>query len=99
MFPAIALYLGAVNLATFLAFVWDKRCARQGRRRVPERKLLAMAVAGGSVGAVTAQRAVRHKTCKEPFRTYLQVIVWVQGTVFAALGAAMVGGVVGTAIT
>ncbi len=98
MFLAIALYLGAVNLATFLAFVWDKRCARQGRRRVPEKKLLAMAVAGGAAGAVAAQRAVRHKTCKEPFRTYLQVIVWVQATVVAAFGAAMAGGVVGSAL-
>ena len=36
----IAIYLLAVNAAAFLLCGWDKRCARRGAWRVPERTLL-----------------------------------------------------------
>lgn len=98
MFLAIALYLGAVNLAAFLAFVWDKHCARHGRRRVPEKRLLTLAMAGGTLGAVTGQHGVRHKTCKEPFRTYLQLIAVAQVILVAALSAPIVRDVARSAI-
>ncbi len=77
-FLAIASYFGAVNAAAFLAFAWDKHCARAGLWRVPERSLLAIAAIGGSVGAIVAVRHLRHKTRKEPFRTILYAIAVAQ---------------------
>ena len=71
-------YVLVVNLASFLLFGWDKRCARLGRQRIPETRLLMFASVGGSIGAKVGQRWFRHKTYKRPFKTYLNVIVVLQ---------------------
>jgi uncharacterized membrane protein YsdA (DUF1294 family) len=63
-----------INTLTFGAFWWDKDAARKGEWRVPESRLLWLALIGGSPGAVLAQRFLRHKTRKEPFRTQLMLI-------------------------
>ena len=75
MILPVIVYLVLVNAAAYAAFAWDKSMARAGRRRIPERTLLGLALAGGSAGAVTAQRTLRHKTQKEPFRSRLLAIV------------------------
>ncbi len=78
-------YLLAVNAVAFIAFAWDKHCARNDLRRIPERTLLALAAIGGSSGAIAGQRLLRHKTRKQPFRTYLQLLVAAQIVAIFAL--------------
>ncbi|MCV9965572.1 DUF1294 domain-containing protein [Pararhizobium sp. BT-229] len=63
------------NIVTFCVFWWDKSAARGGKWRVSEDKLLSLALFGGSLGALAAQRLLRHKTRKEPFRTRLTAIL------------------------
>lgn len=63
------------NLLAFLLFYLDKQQAVDGGWRVPERVLLLAAFLGGSIGAKIAQRRFRHKTRKQPFRFYLDLIV------------------------
>lgn len=53
-----------------------------------ERTLLTLALIGGSPGVIAGQRAFRHKTHKEPFRSYLRLIVGIQAV--ALLGLAIV---------
>lgn len=60
-------YLGA-NAAAAIAFWWDKRAARRGRRRLRERTLLGLVWLGGFLGAPLAMRVARHKTQKPAFR-------------------------------
>ncbi|MBO9630940.1 MAG: DUF1294 domain-containing protein [Shinella sp.] len=74
-----------LNVVTFCLFWWDKDAARNGGWRVSEASLLQFAFFGGSLGAVAAQRLLRHKTRKEPFRTYLMAIL-ILHTVFAPVG-------------
>lgn len=81
----IVLVVLAVNGAAFAAFWLDKRFARNGARRIPEKTLLWLALAGGSIGAVTAQHFFRHKTRKEPFRSRLYGIVLLQAVAITAL--------------
>jgi uncharacterized membrane protein YsdA (DUF1294 family) len=81
----LALYLGFVNIATMAAFWRDKHCARKGFWRIPERTLLTMAFAGGTLGAIAAQHALRHKTHKEPFRTILYSIAGIHLAAASAL--------------
>ncbi|OWJ67936.1 DUF1294 domain-containing protein [Inquilinus limosus] len=87
MRTVLALYLVAASLAAFALFAWDKGCAVAGRRRVPERTLLAVAAIGGTPGAIAAQRLLRHKTVKEPFRTRLLWIAGAQLVLVAILAA------------
>lgn len=80
--PPIPLFvlaaLLAINLWTVLRFWQDKARARTGDRRIPEAKLLGLALIGGTPGAYLARRLFRHKTRKQPFSTYLLMIATVQ---------------------
>ena len=67
-----------------MRFWQDKQRAVARERRIPESKLLGLALIGGSPGALLARQLFRHKTRKEPFSTHLLVIVAVQAG--AAIG-------------
>jgi len=71
-------YLVCINILGFLSFGWDKHRAVQGYRRIAERDLLFMAFIGGTVGSIAAQHLYRHKTSKQPFKTYLYGIAALQ---------------------
>ncbi len=71
----VALFLLAANVLTLLLFADDKRRVARREWRISERTLLIAALLGGSVGALTAQHMLRHKTRKEPFRTGLPLIL------------------------
>ena len=65
---------------TFATYAWDKLAARRGTWRTSERTLHLLALAGGWPGALLAQKLLRHKSRKQPFRA----IFWV--TVVASCG-------------
>ncbi|GGF62716.1 DUF1294 domain-containing protein [Alteromonas lipolytica] len=69
----LALYAyGSLSLLTFMVYAWDKAAAKRERRRIPEKYLQILALAGGWPGAALAQRIVRHKSSKRPF----QILFW-----------------------
>lgn len=74
----VALYIVAINAAGFVAFAWDKHRARKGLWRISEGTLLTIAAIGGTFGAITASRLLRHKTQKQPFKTILYGIAVLQ---------------------
>ena len=78
---ALGAYL-ALNIIVFFLFWLDKRAARLGDRRIRERTLLLSALFGGSLGAVTAQHMLRHKTRKQPFHRLLLAIVFLHLAAF-----------------
>lgn len=61
-----AAYLLA-SLLTYGLYRYDKRQAREGRWRVPEKLLHMAAFYGGWPGALVAQQRLRHKTRKVRF--------------------------------
>lgn len=81
MLPTILLALVLINLVTFALFGIDKALARGQRRRVPEARLLGLALLGGTPGAYAGRAVFRHKTRKQPFSgdlfriAVLQVVV------------------------
>lgn len=56
------LYLVIINIVSFAAMLVDKRRAMTYRWRIPEKTLFALAVIGGSVGAMLGMWLMRHKT-------------------------------------
>lgn len=79
------IYAPAINVAAYAVFAADKRRARLGLRRIPEKDLLGYAMAGGAIGAVLAQQILRHKTRKQPFRSQLMTILAIQVLAAAAI--------------
>lgn len=50
------------NLLTFLVTAWDKRAAKRGMRRVPEKQFVLFSVLLGGAGVLLAFYLFRHKT-------------------------------------
>lgn len=62
MWIVAVVYLAVINLLTFIAYGMDKRKARKGKWRIPEKTLLLFAGIGGSVGALLGMYLLHHKT-------------------------------------
>lgn len=73
-----------LTLATASLFAFDKRRAKLGGRRIPERTLLAWSLAGGWVGGAMAMRALRHKTRKRAFLWRFWAAAFVSATLWVA---------------
>ena len=84
-------YWVAVNLTGLVLFGWDKSCALRGRRRVPERRLLMLAALGGAPAMLLGRSILRHKTQKQPFRSYLNMIMCAQTLVAIAVLVMLAG--------
>lgn len=79
----LACWLILINVVTFCAFGLDKWKAKRKEkkesvRRIPEKRLLALAALGGSVGALLGMRAFRHKTLHKAFRLGIPAILALQ---------------------
>ena len=67
MSPLLIGWLVAINVATAAAYAYDKLAAPRERRRVRERTLWLLCLAGGFVGAWIVFFGMRHKTRKQSF--------------------------------
>lgn len=74
----LELYLLAVNLAAFFLMGADKRRARRGGWRIPEKTLFLPAVLGGALGGVLGMRVFRHKTRHWYFRFGFPLLLLLQ---------------------
>lgn len=73
------------NALTLVIYGIDKTAARKTWRRVPESTLLVFGVVGGWPGAIVGQQLFRHKTQKQPFKTYFIISVLVSILVTVAI--------------
>ncbi|MGX8685028.1 MAG: DUF1294 domain-containing protein [Lachnospiraceae bacterium] len=71
-------YIAAMSLMGFLSMGTDKRRARKGLRRIPEKTLFLIAALGGSIGSIAGMFAFRHKTKHLSFRIGLPAILLAQ---------------------
>ena len=58
----LLVWLAVINLLTFIVYGADKRRARNGKWRVPEKTLFLLPLLGGSIGALLGMRVFHHKT-------------------------------------
>ncbi len=78
-----AVFVG-LNVATMLAYGYDKYVSQTRGRRLPEAALHIMAAAGGTPGAFIGQLVFRHKTRDRRFRQVFWSIAAVQLVVLLA---------------
>lgn len=84
-------WLIAVNFVAFAAFGLDKARAEAGGWRIGEGALLALAWAGGTLGAYAGRAMFRHKTRKASFSRRLDGVAGMQGAGAALLLVAATG--------
>ena len=71
----LLIYLGIMNLVTFIVFAIDKANARANRSRIRIVTLLGLSFAGGSVGGLIAIYLLHHKTQKDYFTVGMPMII------------------------
>ena len=74
----LMIYMGIINVITFLAFAIDKINAVKGKRRIKILTLLGLAFVGGSLGALLGMYTLRHKTKVNYFTVGIPLIIMVQ---------------------
>ncbi len=71
-------WLVSITLITFLAFGYDKGMSKAGHGRIPEKVLLTLTFAGGTIGALLGRYLFNHKITKTSFRAKFWAVVIVQ---------------------
>ena len=79
------IYLIIINIITFITYGIDKAKARKGAWRIPEKTLIGLAVAGGSIGALAGMSFFHHKTRKPLFKIGIPVILLIEAAAAAWL--------------
>lgn len=72
----LLLYLIAINGVAFVLYGLDKYLAIKGFWRFRDSTLIAIAIFGGTLGAVAGQRFFRHKTKK--YRLLMPLVLAIQ---------------------
>ncbi|MBR4458202.1 MAG: DUF1294 domain-containing protein [Clostridia bacterium] len=67
-----------LNLISFGLMAYDKRCAKAGKWRVPEKTLFLATACFGGLGGVLGMFLCRHKTKHWYFRLFFPVMLAVQ---------------------
>ena len=63
----IIIYFVVINLIGFLVMWIDKRKAKKGKWRIPEKTLFVITALGGGIGTIAGMYVFRHKTQKIAF--------------------------------
>lgn len=83
-FGLIGVYL-SLSLLAFIAYAIDKSAAKRGKWRTKESSLHIIALMGGWPGALFAQKTLRHKSIKQPFKSVFWITVVVNCVVLSYL--------------
>ena len=67
MNEALMYFCIVINIITFLVFGYDKRQAKNNKRRISEFHLLLLTAIGGTIGGLLGMNFFKHKTNKFSF--------------------------------
>ncbi len=74
----LAAIIVLMNIISFCLMAYDKRCAKQGKWRVPERTLFLAAACFGGLGGVLGMQLLRHKTKHWYFQVFFPLFLVLQ---------------------
>ena len=81
----VYLYLIIINAAGLLYMLMDKYRAKKNLWRIPEARLMGIALLGGSLGVLAGMNLARHKTKHPVFFIGLPVMLMVHILIFILL--------------
>jgi uncharacterized membrane protein YsdA (DUF1294 family) len=76
--------IAIMNITAFALMGHDKRCARQGKWRVPEKTLFLVTACFGGLGGVLGMKVFHHKTRHWYFKVVFPVLLIIQIAVISA---------------
>ncbi len=82
---AVAVYLLIISVVAVIMTVKDKKLAKNGGWRIPEKSLFIVSALGGSVAMYITMHKIRHKTKHKRFMIGIPLIMAVQVAVAAGL--------------
>lgn len=82
----IQIYLFIINAVAFVFMLVDKIKAQNNAWRIPERVLLGLCAAGGSLGGLLGMKLIRHKTRKPAFAFGIPAMLIVHIILCAVIG-------------
>lgn len=85
--PLWAVAYVVASIVTFFAYAFDKSAAVRGNWRTQEGTLLGLGLLCGWPGALLAQKGLRHKSSKQPFRNAFWITVLLNLLAFIALNS------------
>lgn len=74
----LVFHIISINITTFIAYYLDKRAAIKRAWRVPEKKLHLLEFLGGWLGALIAQKLLKHKTNKKSFQNMFWLMIFLE---------------------
>lgn len=74
------------NLRAFALMGADKRRARKGKSRIPEKRLFLFAALGGALGALAGMRLFHHKTLHRSFALGMPALLVLNLAAYGFLG-------------
>ena len=83
--PIIIAVLAVLNVVSFCLMAYDKRCAKAGKRRIPEKTLFLATACFGGLGGVLGMTVCRHKTQHWYFKLFFPILLIVQIALLAAI--------------
>ncbi len=81
MSPTLVIVLAVLvvmNLSAFILMGYDKRCAKNGSWRVPEKVLFLFAILFGALGGTAGMFLFRHKTKHWYFKVFFPLLTVLQ---------------------
>ena len=85
MFPMLLIVLLVMNLIAFALMGIDKRKAKKGARRIPEKTLFLFTALFGGLGGTLGMYRFRHKTKHWYFKLGFPLLLAVQAVLLALL--------------
>lgn len=74
----VVIYILLINMTSFVIFGIDKSRAKKSKWRISEAVLFAVALLGGSVGAICGMRIFHHKTKHRKFTIGIPIMLIIQ---------------------
>ena len=81
---AVLAIIAIMNIAAFALMGHDKKCARLGQWRVPEKTLFLVTACFGGLGGVLGMKVFHHKTLHWYFKVFFPVLLIIQIAVISA---------------